>query len=337
MRSPALLAALLLSLLCGGSSALDAQESTAAAIGLGGIDGLLSRVESINVYYGGRIGGGDRASTPGRTLLPWAKDYGLEFLVHIGEFGPLSAKHRRAADELARQRRASLDSLRGVRAERLRARAGVSRAGLDSLNRQFSVDSARIHAEPELPFKATSMTIRKHVAIVGTDTNLVSIDSEFVGNREPAEPPERMIDFDLGIGYGQMDGLRMSGPFELHGSVRELPSVSGYATMRLTDRIGLYAGVRTGVITLQDAQIFVTGDDGTSTFGMTSTSFEFGAPVGLDVQPVEGLHVTLEGAYMRRMFNSLTFDPSSGIPSDFPRSLDLSGFSWSVGLQFPLP
>jgi hypothetical protein len=337
MRSPAVLVVLLLSLLCAGTSRLDAQETTAAAIGLGGIEGLLSRVESINVYYGGRIGNQDGVSTPARTRLPWAKDYGLEFLVHIGEFGRPSAASRRRADELAQRRRTAMDSLRGVRAERLRIRGAMSAAARDSLNRRFSADSARIEAEPEMPFKATSMTIRKHVQIVGKDTNLVSIDSEFVGNREPPPPEERMIDFDLGIGYGQMDGLRMGGPFELHGSVRELPSISGYATVRLTDRLGLYAGVRTGVITLQDAQLFVTDDDGISMFAMTSTSFEFGAPIGLDVQPVEGLHVTLEGAYMRRMFNSLTFEPASGIPVEFPRSLDLSGFSWSVGLQFPLP
>jgi hypothetical protein len=333
MHRAALLLALLLHL---GPSHLHAQSTAATAIGLGGIDGLLGRVESINVYYGGSFGGAPEDEI-GRTRLPWAKDYGLEFLVHIGEFGPFSAAHRRRADEIEQRRRSALDSLKGVRAERLRALGSPSAAARDSINRRFRADSARIMTEAESPFKATSMKITKHVAISGADTTLVSVDSEFVGNREPAAADERLIDFDLGIGYGQMDGLRMSGPFELHGSVRELPSVSGYATARLHDRVGVYAGVRTGVITLQDAQIFVAGDAGTSMFTMTSTSFEFGAPLGLDLQPVTGLHVTLEAAFTRRIFNSLTFDPSSGIPIDFPRSLDLSGWSWSVGLQFPLP
>jgi hypothetical protein len=330
LRSAVLLALLLV------PSLLVAQSTTATAIGLGGLDGLLGRVESINVYYGGSFGG-TPAEEVGRTRLPWAKDYGLEFLVHIGEFGPFSGAHRRRADELDQRRRSALDSLRGVRGERLRASAGRGTAARDSVLRRFSTDSARIMGETDAPFKATSMKITKHVAIAGGDTTLVSVDSEFVGNREPPPPDERLIDFDLGIGYGQMDGLRMSGPFELHGSVRELPSVSGYATARLHDRVGVYAGVRTGVISLQDAQIFVAGDAGTSMFTMTSTSFEFGAPLGLDLQPVEGLHVTLEAAFTRRIFNSLTFDPSSGIPADFPRSLDLSGWSWSTGLQFPLP
>jgi hypothetical protein len=329
-------AVLLIALLLFGAARLHAQSTAATAIGLGGIDGLLGRVESINVYYGGSFGGAP-ADEIGRTRLPWAKDYGLEFLVHIGEFGPFSGAHQRRVAEAERQRRSALDSLRGVRAERLRATTSSSRGARDSVNRRFSADSARLMAEAESPFKATSMKVTKHVAISGGDTTLVSVDSEFVGNREPPAADERLIDFDLGIGYGQMDGLRMSGPFELHGSVRELPSVSGYATARLHDRIGVYAGVRTGVITLQDAQIFVAGDAGTSMFTMTSTSFEFGAPLGLDLQPVQGLHVTLEAAFTRRIFNSLTFDPSSGIPADFPRSLDLSGWSWSAGLQFPLP
>ena len=40
---------------------------------------------------------------------------------------------------------------------------------------------------------------------------------------------------------------------------------------------------------------------------------------------------------MRRIFNSLSYDPPSGFPSEFPRSIDLSGMSWSVGVQVPLP
>ena len=80
-----------------------------------------------------------------------------------------------------------------------------------------------------------------------------------------------------------MDGLASAVPYELHGSVRELPSISAYATARLTDRIGIYAGVRTGVITLQDAQMYVTDGEATSLFTLSSTSFEFGAPLGIDL------------------------------------------------------
>ena len=67
---------------------------SAAAIGLGGIDELLGRVESINIYYGGNL---DRrgSETAGSQRLAWAKDYGLEFLVHLGEFGPPSSAQRR--------------------------------------------------------------------------------------------------------------------------------------------------------------------------------------------------------------------------------------------------
>jgi hypothetical protein len=318
------------------SSPLAAQSTTAADIGLGGIDNLLGRVESINIYYGGSFGrqSGGSTTTPRPSS---AKDYGLEFLLHIGEFGPPSAAQRRRDAEAGRQRQRALDSLRIVRTTRLEA-ARLGAAARDSIDRRFAADSARIAAGLDQPFVPTSITVKKHVQITGKDTVLVSVDSEFVGNRQPPEPEERMIDFDLGVGYGQLDGLTSAGPYELHGSVRELPSISAYTTLRLTDRIGIYAGVRTGVITLQDAQVYLAdGETTTSLFTLSSTSFEFGAPLGIDLTVAGGLHVTAEAAYMRRIFNSLSYDPPSGFPSDFPRALDLSGLSWSVGVQVPLP
>ena len=319
------------------ASRLHAQSTTAAEIGLGGIDNLLGRVESINIYYGGSFGRRSDASTT--TPRPtWAKDYGLEFLLHIGEFGPRSAAQRRRDAEVDRRRQRALDSLRIVRTTRLETAGRLTAAARDSIERRFTADSARIAAGADEPFVATSMTVRKHVQVNGKDTALVSVDSEFVVSRQPPEPEERLIDFDLGVGYGQMDGLASAGPYELHGSVRELPSVSAYATVRVSDRIGIYAGVRTGVITLQDAQVYVADDESTtSLFTLSSTSFEFGAPLGLDLQLAGDLHVTAEAAYMRRIFNSLSYDPPSGFPSNFPRALDLSGMSWSVGIQVPIP
>ena len=319
------------------SSPLAAQSTTAAEIGLGGIDNLLGRVESINIYYGGSFG--RRSDGSATTPRPRSgKDYGLEFLLHIGEFGPPSATQRRRDAEVDRQRQRALDSLRIVRTTRLEAAGRLTAAARDSIERRFIADSARIAGGDDQPFVPTSMTVKKHVQITGKDTVLVSVDSEFVGNRQPPEPEERLVDFDLGVGYGQIDGLASAGPYELHGSVRELPSISAYVTVGLTDRIGIYAGVRTGIITLQDAQVYLADDEATtSLFTLSSTSFEFGAPLGIDLQIAGDLHVTAEAAYMRRIFNSLSYDPPTGFPSNFPRALDLSGMSWSVGIQVPIP
>lgn len=334
MRRPVFLVALLS---LAASTRLTAQSTTAAAIGLGGIDNLLGRVESINIYYGGNAD--RRGDEPGDSpRLGWAKDYGLEFLVHLSEFGPPTGAQRRRDVEQARRRARALDSLRIVRATRLDAASRLSDAARDSIRQRFTADSVRIATDGERPFVPTSITVKKHLSVVGKDTVLVSVDSELVGTRKPPEPAERLIDFDLGIGYGQMDGLTARGPFELHGSVRELPSLSAYATARLTDRVGIYAGVRTGVITLQDAQLYVADGGGTtSLFTLSATSFEFGAPLGLDVTIAGDLHVTVETEYMRRIFNSLSTDPPKGFPTAFPRMLDLSGMSWSVGVQLPLP
>jgi hypothetical protein len=91
---------------------LHAQDAAAAAIGLGGLDNLLRRVESIDIYYGGSVGRPEPSSSSTSTRLPWGKDYGLEFLVHIAEVGPLTPAHQRRADDIERRRRLSLDSLR---------------------------------------------------------------------------------------------------------------------------------------------------------------------------------------------------------------------------------
>ena len=332
MRRPALLIALLS---CCALSHLAAQSTTATSIGLGGIDELLGRVESINIYYGGNL---DRrpGESDGAPRLTWAKDYGLEFLVHLGEFGPPSSEQRRRNAERDRRRDRALDSLRIVRATRLEAARQSSPAVRDSIQRRFAIDSARIASDAEQPFVPTSITVRKHLSVVGNDTVLVSVDSELVGNRKPPEPDERLFDFDLGIGYGQMDGLAAGGEFDLHGSVRELPSISAYVTAFLHDRIGVYGGVRTGVITLEDAQLYVADGATTSVYTLSSTSFEFGAPLGLDLKLAGGLHITAEVEYMRRIFNSLSTDPPTGFPSTFPRTLNLSGLSWSLGVQLPL-
>ena len=321
---------------CCALAPLAGQSTTATGIGLGGIDNLLSRVESINIYYGGNL---DRRSEEPAEIpqLTWAKDYGLEFLIHLGDFGPpSSAQRRRDADRVRRHARA-LDSLRIVHARQLEAARQSSPAARDSINRRFALDSMRIAMDIEQPFVTTGITVRKHLSVVGNDTVLVSVDSELVGNRKPPEPEERLFDFDLGVGYGQMDGLRADGPFDLHGSVRELPSISAYVTARLSDRAGIYGGVRTGVITLEDAQMYVAEGATTSVYTLSSTSFEFGTPLGVDLRVAGDLHITAEAEYMRRIFNSLSTDPPNGFPSIFPRTLNLSGWSWSLGLQLPLP
>ena len=314
---------------------LTAQSTTAAGIGLGGIDNLLGRVESINIYYGGSAD--RRSSEPGAApKLTWAKDYGLEFLIHLGVFGPPTTAQRRRDAERERHRDRALDSLRHVRATRLEAAARSGPAARDSINRRFAIDSARVALDAEQPFVPTSVTVRKHLSVVGGDTVLVSVDSEIVGNRKPPQSDELLVDFDLGIGYGQMDGLGADA-FDLHGSVRELPSISAYVTARLSDRIGIYGGVRTGVITLEDAQMYNGEGSTTSVYTLSSTSFEFGTPLGLDLKIAGDLHLTAEVEYMRRIFNSLSTDPPTGFPSVFPRTLDLSGMSWSLGVQLPLP
>ena len=214
----------------------------------------------------------------------------------------------------------------------------MSERRADSIRRRFTADSVRIATDGEQPFVPTSITVKKHLNVVGKDTVLVSVDSELVGTRKAPEPrratdrlrPRHRLRSD-----GRADGRRPVRAARIRaGAAIALRVRHG----RLTDRVGIYAGVRTGVITLQDAQLYVADGGGTtSLFTLSATSFEFGAPLGLDVTIAGDLHVTVETEYMRRIFNSLSTDPPKGFPTSFPRMLDFSGMSWSVGVQLPLP
>ena len=172
MRCPALLIALSS---CCALAPLAGQSTTATGIGLGGIDNLLSRVESINIYYGGNL---DRRSVEPTEIprLTWAKDYGLEFLIHLGDFGPPTSIQRRRDAERDRRHAHALDSLRVVHARRLEAARHSSPAARDSLARRFALDSTRIAMDIEQPFVTTGITVRKHLSVVGNDTVLVSVD-----------------------------------------------------------------------------------------------------------------------------------------------------------------
>ena len=101
--------------------------------------------------------------------------------------------------------------------------------------------------------------------------------------------------------------------------------------------VGIVVDSVSDVITLEDAQMYNGEGSTTSVYTLSSTSFEFGTPLGLDLKIAGDLHLTAEVEYMRRIFNSLSTDPPTGFPSVFPRTLDLSGMSWSLGVQLSLP
>lgn len=235
---------------------------------------------------------------PSPQRTPWSKSFGVEFGFHLGDGGkPLTAEEK------------------------------VMKA---------------LGAKPkEVPWEGdiSGVTVKKHYE----DGKLVALDSEIVSTKRP-QSVEQPFSFDLGIAYGQLDGINMTSPYEIRGYARELPALSSYVTWKPFGRIrGLrhvagYVGARVGIITLQDAQLF-TGIDSLPIVSLSASTFEIGVPLGAEfgVPLASGLRFTLEASHMRRKFNSLSYNPAKGFPAGIPHTLDLSGWSWDVGISFSIP
>ena len=291
---------------------IHAQATAATAIAFGGVDKFLDRIESVDLYYGWN--GWQRKPTAGRYTVPFKDEFGLEFSLHVGSFGnvlqdALTAEKTKIAKAMAEAK-------------------AVSRA-----------DSVRVMARLYPEWKNSSLTVKKHYAVVGGTTIVTGVDSEFVAVPNIPKLP-RTVDLDFALGYGQLNGVKTNQPYELRGYVRELPSVSLYATFWKTSALGAYIGFRTGVITLQDAQLFVPPDSARKIFTLSATSFEVGGAFGL-VIPIgnsdDGPSVTLEASPMWRNFNSVVSNPAANTPVNMPHSIDLSGVSISIGVMFPIP
>lgn len=147
---------------------------------------------------------------------------------------------------------------------------------------------------------------------------------------EPADTGlEEVWTFELALGYGQLTGFELADrTVELHGSVRELPAVTLYASHVAS---GAYAGVRTGLIQTHALRLYDA--DGASHQG-SAEAFELGGALGW-TRELAGVFPFLEAAWTARSFPSVEWD-TDVLPAAAPRELRLSGWSVSAGVQVPL-
>ena len=252
-----------------------------------------------------------RRGSQSRYAVATKDEFGLEFSFHIGSFG------EDRPWEVAKAAKEKAETL------------------AKSKTRQDS-DAVLKPAQ----WKASAVTIKKHLTVAGRDTIVTAVDSEFVAgpNKPPALP--KLVELDFAIGYGQLNGVKKDQPYELRGYVRELPSVSLYVTRWVDQWLVVYTGARTGVITLQDGQVFVPEGANVKIFNVSATSFEVGLAFGLVVpigQSDDAPSLTFELSPMCRNFNSLVPVPNTGTPKDLPHQMDLSGANFTIGLMFDIP
>lgn len=135
----------------------------------------------------------------------------------------------------------------------------------------------------------------------------------------------------LGLGYNYMTGFVASDPsVDLRGSMRGLPTVAVYG-----DPPGggpVYFGASIGLTELWNTRAF---DQLGQQYGVGGQTFELGYVIGLETRA--GFFV--EGAYRVRDFRSLDWrlpGDSTVLPANWPRSLDLSAVTLSIGYHIKL-
>lgn len=141
---------------------------------------------------------------------------------------------------------------------------------------------------------------------------------------------------ELALGYGQTTGFRSANPeLDLRGAVRALPSVAAYASREARLGLGfeeIYFGVHTGFLNMHNMRAY---DAEGRQFALGGETFEFGVSMGLYNR--SGFFV--EPSYRVRYFPSIDWTLPDGVealPEGWPRSLNLSGPSLSVGYQFAI-
>ena len=146
------------------------------------------------------------------------------------------------------------------------------------------------------------------------------------------DDPKAPFAVELALGYNYLTGFRSANPaLDLRGSMRTLPELSVYATYEKMGRVEPYVGVHTGLLDLWHTQAYDT--DGRQ-YSVSSEAFQAGLTAGIVVRGI-----WLEGSYRVRNFPSLEWvlpDDVGVLPAEFPRDLDLSGWSLRVGYQFSI-
>jgi hypothetical protein len=140
---------------------------------------------------------------------------------------------------------------------------------------------------------------------------------------------------ELALGYGQLSGFTSDDPaVDLRGAVRQLPSLAVYAS-RKRQMMGfdqVYFGFHTGFLHTVNLQAY---DAQGRQYSAQGETFEFGFSVG--VWEERGFFV--EPGYWFRRFPSLNWafpGGVEGLPPEWPRALNLSGPSISLGYQFAI-
>jgi hypothetical protein len=224
--------------------------------------------------------------------------------------------------------------------------SGGTLPGSDALESEpFDMTSFGVELLLEVA-RVPSRAGRERVAAAGTTTRHVLQRIEVIRSQDGVDTvyhydvnrvspgfrdSEILWTLEVGIGYGQLQGLRLAHPeLDLNTSIRTLPAVSLYLSY---EPIGTYLGLRTGLLRADGLQVT---DSSGALFNGDAETFMMGALAGYAFS-LEPTYLFLEAGYTVRSFPSVEWSTRGGTPRpDLPRSLDISGWMIGAGIQFPV-
>jgi DnaJ-domain-containing protein 1 len=208
---------------------------------------------------------------------------------------------------------------------------GMSSFGVELLFEVAEIPSAEARerqraAEPRVLHVLKEIEVREH-----PDGTADTIRRYEVVQRTPGIRPDDILwTLEVGIGYGQVQGLELRDPsLDLNATIRTLPAVSLYLSY---EPLGTYLGIRTGFLRTHAMQ--VVDADG-AIYNGDAEAFMMGGLVGYAFA-MDPTWLFIEAGYTARSFPSVKWSAPGALPAGVPRELDTSGWGITVGIQFPV-
>lgn len=209
---------------------------------------------------------------------------------------------------------------------------GVRSFGVELLFEAAAIPSAEARRRREAAPGGSRQVLRR----VEIRQSEARADTVYHYDVEPIRPPAYGPDdivwtMEVGLGYGQTEGLSLRDPtLELNATVRSLPAVTLYLSY---EPLGTYLGLRTGFMRTDALQVV---DRGGNVYRGRAEAFMMGALAGYAL-PMDPVFLFVEGGYTLRSFPSVEWTTAPGpLPTGIPLTLDVSGWSVAVGIQFPV-
>lgn len=209
---------------------------------------------------------------------------------------------------------------------------GLTSFGVELLFEVAQIPSAAARRERAEAEPATQRVLREvEVRYTGDGTADTVYHYDVVRSEPPAYGPDDILwTLEVGIGYGQVQGLELSGTsLDLNAMIRTLPSITLYMSY---EPWGTYLGLRTGFLRTYALQV-IDGDG--TVYPGKAEAFMMGGLVGYAIG-LGPTYLFTEAGYTARSFPSVEWSAQEPLPAGVPRDLDVSGWGISMGLQFPV-